>query len=72
MREKAAAQLSLDSFIVFAKHQLENGLSINQLIARLNRRKCLYFKQKASTICLGAMFYAITHSATMATRAQYQ
>ncbi|HAJ72270.1 MAG TPA: DNA helicase, partial [Methylophilaceae bacterium] len=28
MREKAAAQLSLDSFIVFAKQQFENGLNI--------------------------------------------
>jgi exodeoxyribonuclease-5 len=32
MREKAAAQLTLDSFILFAKTELENGLIISQLV----------------------------------------
>ncbi|MDX1913941.1 MAG: PD-(D/E)XK nuclease family protein [Methylophilus sp.] len=35
MREKATAQLSLDSFIVFAKQQFENGLNIAHLIQDL-------------------------------------
>jgi probable DNA repair protein len=39
MREKAAAQLSLDSFIVFAQTQLEKGLNIEQLVQDLNAAK---------------------------------
>ncbi|MFM9834994.1 MAG: PD-(D/E)XK nuclease family protein [Methylophilaceae bacterium] len=32
MREKAAAQLTLDTFILFANTELENGLTVNHLV----------------------------------------
>lgn len=35
MREKAAAHITLDTFIAFAKNALENGLSITQLVQDL-------------------------------------
>lgn len=35
MREKAAAHMTLDTFIAFAKNALENGLSITQLVQDL-------------------------------------
>jgi probable DNA repair protein len=48
MRENASAQLSLDSFIVFAKHQLENDLSINQLIQDLTAASTYISNKKAA------------------------
>lgn len=48
MREKSPAQLSLDSFIVFANSQLEKGLNITQLIQDLMVAKA-YASNKQAT-----------------------
>ncbi len=48
MREKSAAQLSLDSFIVFANSQLEKGLNIAQLVHDLTAAKIYVSNKQAA------------------------